>query len=185
MNQPVQIGNQRVLLRSRFGRSRFSRFCWRSFAFNGRGVWSSAFRRFLDTSRLKAGLRTRLPLRFDFNDRRRGRRRKGFDQMPPRAFRMRVDVADDASDAFRNRRGFEVEELRTGDGNMGEGPIDLEEMQAVRGELPAEEGGQLQRKIFLPFPSLRTSCCNSRHRRLRLNTPPIVCDSTGLMIASL
>ena len=35
---------------------------------------------------------------------------------------------------------------------MREGLVDLEEMQAVRGELPAEAGGQLQRKIFLPFP---------------------------------
>jgi len=35
---------------------------------------------------------------------------------------------------------------------MREGLVDLEEMQAVSGELPAEAGGQLQRKIFLPFP---------------------------------
>src|ERR1039458_10464206 len=65
---------------------------------------------------------------------------------------MRVDVADDAFDAFRNRRDFEVEELRTRDADVREGLVDLEEMQAVRGELPAEAGGQLQRKIFLPLP---------------------------------
>ncbi len=92
--------------------------------------------------------------------------------MPPRAFRMRVDVADDASDAFRNRRGFEVEELRTGDGNMGEGPIDLEEMQAVRGELPAEEGGQLQRKIFLPFPV-------AAHKLLQFPAPQVAAQNSG------
>ena len=64
---------------------------------------------------------------FDFNDRRlRWRWRKRFDQLPSRAFRMRVDVVDDVLDVFRHRRGFEIEKLRTRNGNMRDGLVDLE-----------------------------------------------------------
>ena len=74
----------------------------------------------------------RLPFRLYFNHRRlRWRRRERFDQLPPAAFRMRVDVGDDALDAFRHRRGFEVEELRARHGDVRDGLVDLEKLESM------------------------------------------------------
>jgi len=88
--------------------------------------------------------------RFDLNSCRRGRKR--LDQLPPRAFRIIVDELHDALDGFGNRCGFKIEKLRTCDGDVRDGLVDLEKLQAMGRELMAQFRRELQRKILLLLP---------------------------------
>ena len=65
---------------------------------------------------------------------------------------MGVDVIDDALDAFGNGRRRHVEVMRPRHANMRERLIDLEELQAVRGELLAKDRRNLEREAALVFP---------------------------------
>ena len=67
---------------------------------------------------------------------------------------MGNDEFDNSTDSVRDGCGFEIEVMRAGDRNVGDGAIDFEELQAERGELLAEDRGDLERKPTLFFPAL-------------------------------
>ncbi len=66
---------------------------------------------------------------------------------------MGVDELDNLFDAFGSGGGFEVEKVWPGDGDVGDGAVDFEELEAVGGELLAQDGGDLEWEAALLLPS--------------------------------
>ena len=52
---------------------------------------------------------------------------------------MRVDEIDYSLDSFGHRRRFRIEIMRSGHCHVGDGFVDLEELETLRGELPAHK----------------------------------------------
>src|SRR5262245_48660547 len=80
--------------------------------------------------------------------------RQGGDQLSASALGIRLNVLNDALDAFRNRRCFQIKEARPRHTDMGDGFIDFEEMKSKRSELLAEAGSDLKREAHLVFTNL-------------------------------
>src|SRR5688572_28659352 len=62
---------------------------------------------------------------------------------------MRIDELDDLLDPFGNRSCFNVQVTRPRDGDVRYGLVDLEELQALPRELPAQDVHDLDRKAHL------------------------------------
>ena len=57
---------------------------------------------------------------------------------------MGIDIIDDALYALRNRGERQVEVMRPCHGDVGDGFVDLEKLQAMRSKLLAQDRGDLQ-----------------------------------------
>ena len=142
MDQPMQINDDRGLFRGGLGLRRCGGLGRRYGCGFGRGLRRRLGRR--DRFR-RGGLGQLGGL---------GRGGQGLDELLARALGVGVDEVDDALDVFRDRRGFEVEELGPGHADVGDGLVDLEELESVLGELLAELGGDGEREMALLLPFL-------------------------------
>ena len=86
----------------------------------------------------RSNCRSRRRLTFDGrngNHRRRSRRgRERFDEFATISLRIRINELDDAFHPGGNRSGFQIEIMRTRDGDMRHGLVHLEELQPLMGE---------------------------------------------------